>query len=81
MPTVSERHQAGTIAGRWRPYGKSRRDALRTSGSADAPAAERMDFPFPPSPALEQFDQIKVIFRRPLAYAAHSARVSIERFS
>ena len=27
-----------------------------------------------------QFDQIEVIFRRPLAYAAHSARVSIERF-
>ncbi len=53
---------------------------LRTSGTADAPAAESVDFPFPPSPPIEQFDQIKVIFRRPLGYAAHSARVSIERF-
>jgi hypothetical protein len=53
---------------------------LRTSGSSDAPAAESVVFPFPLSPAIEQFDQIKVIFRRPLAYAAHSSRISIDRF-
>ncbi len=45
-----------------------------------APVPETVDFPFPPSPRLEQFDEIKVIFHRSPNSADKSARISITRF-
>jgi len=41
---------------------------------------ETLDFPFPLSPHLDQFDEIKVIFNRATGRMDRSARVSIERF-
>jgi hypothetical protein len=41
---------------------------------------ETLDFPFPPAPHLDQFDEIKVIFHRATARMDRSARISIERF-
>jgi len=45
-----------------------------------APVPETVDFPFPPSPRLEQFDEIKVIFQRTRNSADKRARISIMRF-
>ena len=42
--------------------------------------SEILDFPFPPAPRLDQFDEIKVIFHRATGRMDRSARVSIERF-
>ena len=42
--------------------------------------AETLDFPFPPAPRLDQFDEIKVVFHRATGRMDRSARVSIERF-
>src|SRR5262249_36260104 len=42
--------------------------------------AETLDFPFPPAPHLDEFDEIKVIFHRAIGRMDRSARVSIERF-
>jgi hypothetical protein len=42
--------------------------------------AETLDFPFPPAPRLDQFDEIEVIFHRAAGRMDRSARVSIERF-
>ena len=44
------------------------------------PVPETLDFRFPPSPRLDRFDQIKVIFHRSVGRIDKSARVSIERF-
>ena len=45
-----------------------------------ATASETLDFPFPPAPHLDQFNEIKVIFHRADGRMDRSARVSIERF-
>jgi hypothetical protein len=45
-----------------------------------ASVSETLDFPFPPAPRLDQFDEIKVIFHRADGRMDRSARVSIERF-
>jgi hypothetical protein len=41
---------------------------------------ETLDFQFPASPHLDQFDEIKVIFNRASGRMDRSARISIERF-
>jgi hypothetical protein len=45
-----------------------------------ATVPETLDFPFPPAPHLDQFDEIKVVFHRATGRMDKSARVSIERF-
>src|SRR5262245_52541484 len=44
------------------------------------PVRETIQFPLPPTPRIDQFDQIKVNFHRTLNCADRSARISIERF-
>jgi hypothetical protein len=44
------------------------------------PVPETLNFRFPSSPRLDQFDEIKVIFHRAIGRVDKSARVSIERF-
>jgi hypothetical protein len=54
--------------------------ALTSVPQRRAAVSEILDFPFPPAPHLEQFDEIKVIFNRAAGCMDKSARVSIERF-
>ena len=44
------------------------------------PVPETLDFSFPSSPRLRQFDEIKVIFHRTTLRIGKSARVALERF-
>lgn len=45
-----------------------------------AQVAETLDYKFPASPRLEQFDEIKAVFHLMLGRMDKSARISIERF-
>lgn len=45
-----------------------------------APVPETLEFQFPSAPRLDQFDEIRMIFRRTVDRADKSARISIERF-
>jgi hypothetical protein len=44
------------------------------------PAAELLRFPFPNSPTITQFDEIRILFHRAISRADRSARASINRF-
>ena len=44
------------------------------------PVPETLDFLFPSAPRLDQFDEIKLIFRRAVERVDKSARISIEKF-
>jgi hypothetical protein len=44
------------------------------------PAFETLEFSVPPEPAIDQFDEFKVVFRRAGQRMDKSAKVSIERF-
>ena len=44
------------------------------------PVAETVDFLFPSAPRIDQFDEIKMIFRRAVERMDKSARISIEKF-
>jgi hypothetical protein len=50
-------------------------DAVRPT-----PIPETLEFSFPSSSSLEQFDEIKVIFHRANTRISKSARVALERF-
>ena len=56
------------------------REPVTSVPQRSASVPETLDFPFPPAPQLNQFDEIKVIFHRATGRMDRSARVSIERF-
>jgi hypothetical protein len=45
-----------------------------------SPATEILNFPVPPSAALREFDEIKIVFHRDTMRIDRSAMIAIERF-
>jgi hypothetical protein len=50
------------------------------TASQPAPVSETLEFSFPPSPHLSEFDEIKLVFRRSRGRADKSARIAINGF-
>jgi len=81
-------HYPGTVAlelilidrARWGRLSQTLGTTPVTSSPGSLPVRETLDFPIPAAPALQQFDEFKILFHRNHSRIDKSAQIEIDRF-